>query len=71
MRIEKPESFYAKDVYQVSQTWESMIDDAELEKTLEEICTAETEVTQLKSEMKKVPLAKNIPKATEMKKLQQ
>ena len=54
----------------MSQNWESLIDDVKLEKVTEELCTAETEVTWLKNEMKKLPLAQKMTKAVEMKKLQ-
>ena len=56
---------------QVSQPWEALIDDVELEKVTEELHIAETELTQLKNEMKQLPLVKKIAREIEMKKLQQ
>ena len=40
------------------------MEDVELEKFIEEMCTAETEVTQLNNEMKQLPLVKNMAKVT-------
>ena len=48
---------WAKAVEKVSQTWEGLIDDEELEKVTEQLCTTKTEVTQMKNGMKKFPLA--------------
>ena len=47
------------------------MEDIEIEKFLEELRTVETNVTQLKNEMKKLPLAEKMDKETEKKKLQQ
>ena len=70
-RIEEVESQCTKVVDQVSQNWESLIDDDELEKVTEELRTTKTKVTQLKNEMTKLPLVENLAEATEMKSLQQ
>ena len=48
-----------------------MIDDEELEKVIGKWHNAEIEMTQMKNEMKKLPLAEKMDKAAEMKKLQQ
>ena len=47
-----------------------MINDIELVKVTEELCTGDIGVTQLKNEMKKLPLAKKMAKAVKMKRLQ-
>ena len=56
-RIEEVESSYAKAVNQVSQTWEALIDNTKLKKFAKEMRITEIGVTQLKNEMKKLPLA--------------
>ena len=44
-KIEEVEALCAKVIKQVSQTWEALIDDAELEKLVEQLHIAETEAT--------------------------
>ena len=65
------EALCVKYIDQVSQTWEALIYDEKLEKFAEQLCTAETEVNQLKNEMKKLPLIENMAKVVNMKRLQQ
>ena len=48
-----------------------MIDDEVLEKVIEKFLTMETKVTQMKNEMKKLPLVEKMAKYVEMKKVQQ
>ena len=43
--IEETEALCAKAVEKVSQTWEALINDEELEKFIERLRTIETEVT--------------------------
>ena len=69
-KTEEAETLCAKFVDQASQTWEALIDDNELEKVVEELCRVETKETQLKYEMKKLPLAEKMDKAAEMKKFE-
>ena len=52
------------DINQVSQTWESLINNVELEKVTEELSITETKVTQVKNKMKKLPLAQKMAKET-------
>ena len=68
-KIEEVEAICVKVVDQVSQDWESLIEDVELEKVTEEIRTTDTEVTHLKNEMKRLPLVQNMDKVTEINKL--
>ena len=70
-KIEQEEAVCAKVADQVSQAWVSLIDDAKLQKFIEELHTDETKVSQLKCDMKQLPLAKKMAKETEMRKLQQ
>ena len=60
---------WAKAVERVSQTWEGLIDDEELEKVTEQLCTTKTEVTQMKNVIKKLPLVEKIAKVAKMKKV--
>ena len=60
-----------EELEKVYQTWEALIDDEELEKVSKQLRTVETEVTQLKNEMKKLPLVEKIAKSADMKRLQQ
>ena len=53
--IEEENALCAKAAKQVSQTWEALIDDVELEKVAEQLHTAETKANQMKNEMKKPP----------------
>ena len=69
--IEEAEALCAKAIDQVSQTWESLIEDIELQKFADEIGRTDTKVTQLKNDMKQLPLAQKMAKVTKMKKLQQ
>ena len=48
-----------------------MINEAELKKVVEELRTAKIGVTQLNIEIKNLPIAEKMAKATEMNKLQQ
>ena len=68
-KIEEVKALYAKKVEQVSQTWEALIDDVELNKVAKQLCIAETEVNQLQNEMNKFPLAEKMAKDADMKKL--
>ena len=70
-KIEEEEAVCAKVVDQVSQDWLAFIDDGELEKVAEELCTVEAEVNQMKEGMKQFPLEEKIDKETKMRKLQQ
>ena len=56
-KIKEAEELCAKAVNQVSQAWEALIEDTELEKFAEELCTVETHMNQMKNAMKKFPLA--------------
>ena len=47
-RIEEVEALYAKVLEQDSQTWESLIENEELENVIEQLCTTEIEVNQIK-----------------------
>ena len=58
-------------VDQVSQAWEVLMDDAESEKLANELVIVEGNIAQIRNEMKKLPLAQKMAKATEMRKLQQ
>ena len=69
-RIEVVEALCAKAVKQVSQTWEDLIDDEELNKLTEWLRIVETKVNQLKNEMKKFPLVHKMVKSTDMKRIQ-
>ena len=69
-KIEEMEALCAKSFEQVSQTWESLIDDEDLEKFVKQLCTSKIEVNQLKNEMKKLPLVEKMDKVVDMKKLQ-
>ena len=40
-KIEQEEAMCAKSVDQVSQAWEALIDDTELEKVIDELCIIE------------------------------
>ena len=70
-RIEEAVALRAKEVEQVSQLWEALIDDEELEKVTEQLCIAEAEVNQLKNEVKNLLIVEKMAKASDMKKLQQ
>ena len=70
-KIEQEEAVCAKVADQVSQAWVSLIDDAKLQKVVEELHTDDTKVNQLKYDMKQLPLAQKMAKETEMRKLQQ
>ena len=48
-----------------------MIEDAVLEKVMEDLGKINTKVTQLKNDMKQLSLAQNMAKEVEMNKLQQ
>ena len=48
-----------------------MIEDIKLEKFAEEPCIADIGLTQLKNEIKKLPLEEKMAKEVEMKKMQQ
>ena len=69
-KIEEAKVLCAKGEEKVSQTWEALIDDEELEKFTKKLHTTEIEVTQMKNEMKKLPLAEKMAKDSKMKKLQ-
>ena len=55
----------------VSQAWEALIDDEQSQRIAIELTTFEANITQLRNEMKQLPLAQKMVKATEMRKLQQ
>ena len=71
-RIEEVKELCAKVAEQVCHMrWEYLITDDDLDKITEQLRTIETEVNQLKSEMKKLPLVEKMAKDTDMKILQQ
>ena len=51
-KIEEAEALCSKVIDQVSRAWEALIEDAEPEKVVDDICTAKIEVTHKKNEMK-------------------
>ena len=55
-RIKEAEALCAKEVKQVSQTWEALINDQELKKVAEQLRTDETKANQMKNKMKKICL---------------
>ena len=70
-KIQEVEALCAKAYEQVSQSWEALIDDAELEQVTEKIYTVEMDFNKLKVELKKLPLVEKMSKATYLKILQQ
>ena len=68
--IEEVEELCAKAVEQVSQTWEALIDDEELEKFTKQLRIVEIEVNELRNEMKKLSLVEKMAKYANMKRLQ-
>ena len=69
-KIEQVEEICANAIDQVSQNQEALMDDTELEKHENELTAVETRITQIRNEMKQLPLAQKIAKAMEMRKLQ-
>ena len=51
--------------------WEVLIDNELLDKFTEQLHTAKIEVTQMKNEMKNLPLVEKMAKASKMKKVHQ
>ena len=68
--MKEAEALCVKEVEQVSQIWEVLIDDEEIEKVKEQLHTAETKVNQLNIEMKELSLVEKMAKSIEMKRLQ-
>ena len=70
-KIEDVKALFAKAFDQVSQAWEYLINDKELEKITEQLRTVEIDVNQMKYEMKKLSLAKKMAKDAKMQKVHQ
>ena len=70
-KIEEAETICAKVVDKVSQTWEPLMDDEQSKKIANEITSLKSNITQIMNDMKELPLAQKMDKATEMRKLQQ
>ena len=54
----------AKAVDQVSQTWEALIDNADLENVAQVLRNVDKKETQLNNQMNKLPLVQKMAKAT-------
>ena len=48
---------YAKDVDQVSQNWEALMDDEKSHNISNELSAFEIDITQIRNKMKQLPLA--------------
>ena len=70
-KIEKEEEICAKAIERVSQSWEELIDDTEIEQVKEKLYTSEVDINQLKNELKKLPTVENIARIDDMNILQQ
>ena len=70
-KIEHVDTICAKAVKYVSQMWESLIDDKDLDEIIEVLRTIETKVNQLKNEMKKLSLVEKMAKSIDVKRIQQ
>ena len=55
-KIEEAEAVCANVFNQVSQAWEALMDDAESEKLAKELTTIESSISQIRNEMKQLPL---------------
>ena len=67
---EEEEVLCAKAVEHVSQSWEALIDNTELEQVTDKLHTAEADVNKLKNELKMLLTVEKMPKDADMKKLQ-
>ena len=68
-KIVEAKELYAKVVKQVSQSWESLINDKELEQVTEKFHTTEEEFNKLKNDLKKLSRVEKMDKVSDMKKL--
>ena len=71
MKVEEAEALCSKVVEQVSQAWEALIDDEELEQVTQQFHTTEAEFNKLQDDLKKLPMTEKMSKVVDMKKLQQ
>ena len=71
MRIEEAKALCAKAAEKVSQSWEALIDDEELEQVTQQLHTVEEDINNMKNDLKKMPTTKNMRKDFGLKKLQQ
>ena len=67
--MEEVKVLCAKAVEKVSQPWESLIDNIELEQVTEQLHTAEVDFTQLKNEVKKLSVIEKMVRVADMKKI--
>ena len=71
MKIKEVEALCAKVVEQVSQSWEDLINDEELEQVTKKLHTVEEKFKKLKNDIDKLPMTENMSKDVDLKKLQQ
>ena len=69
--IQKAKVLCAKEYAQVSQLWETLLDDAELEKVTKKLHTREENMIGLRNELKKFALVEKMSKAAAFKILQE
>ena len=67
--MEEESVLYAKEVGQFSPTWETLIDNTELEKVIEQLHAIEVDFTQLKNEVKKLSVIEKMVRVADMKKI--
>ena len=70
-KIEESKEVCAKAVDQVSQTWEALMDDEQSQKIANELTLLEANITQIRNDMKQLPLSQKMAKEIEMRKLLQ
>ena len=63
-KIAEAEEICAKDNDQVSKTWEALMDDEQSQKIEIEMNALEVNITQIRNDMKQLPLAQKVTKET-------
>ena len=70
-KIQEVDALFAKEYAQVSQSWEALMDNVDLEKIIEKIHTTEENLNRIKNELKKFLSVDKMSKVVDFKTLQQ
>ena len=70
-KIQEAKALYAKAYEQVSQSWEALVDDKELEKVIKQFHTTKEIFNKLKNELKKLPIVEKMSNNVDFKIIQQ
>ena len=70
-KIQEAEALSAKAYQQVSQSWEALVDDTELEQVTKQFHTTKESFNKLKNELKKLPIVEKMSNNVDFKIIQQ